>query len=149
MSKSQVAQQHGLLSVSRKVVKAVIHRVATEVPGVIRLGGDSIWKRLLRRLGFRPKPRGIELELADGEAAMTLTIVVRMGARVPDVAAEVRRRIRKQLKEQLGIEVRTVNVHITSVKLGCDGGAYDEIDPSAAREASPRRRFDFDDELPI
>ena len=51
MSKSQVVQEHGLLTLNRKVVKAVIHRVATEVPGVVQLGGDSIWKRILRWLG--------------------------------------------------------------------------------------------------
>jgi len=86
MNKSQVAQEHGLLTVSRKVVKAVIHRIASEVPGVVQLGGDSIWKRLMRQLGLKPKPRGVELELADGEAAMTITLVVRAGVRVPEVA---------------------------------------------------------------
>lgn len=150
MSKSQVVQEHGLLTVSRKVVRAVIHRIATEVPGVVQLGGDSVWKRLFRRLGFKPKPRGIELELADGEAAMTLTIVVRAGARVPEVAAEVRRRVKRQLKEQLGIDVRTVNITVTSVKPGCEVGGYEEIDPTAARDGAARRhRFDFDDEVPL
>jgi uncharacterized alkaline shock family protein YloU len=149
MSKSQVVQEHGLLTVSRKVVKAVIHRIASEVPGVVQLGGDSIWKRLMRWLGFRPKPRGVELELADGEAAMTITLVVRAGVRVPEVAAEVRRRMKKQLKEQLGIEVRTVNVYITSVKPGMDRGTYEEVDPSAASGGVKRRRFDFDDEVPL
>lgn len=149
MSKSQVAQEHGLLTVSRKVVKAVVHRIATEVPGVVQLGGDSIWKRLFRWLGMKPKPRGIELELADGEAAMTLTIVARAGARVPEVAAEVRRRVKKQLKEQLGIDVRTVNVTVTSVKPGCDLPAFEEVDPSASRGAVRRPRFDFDEEIPL
>ncbi len=150
MNKSQVVQEHGLLTINRKVVKAVIHRIASEVPGVVELGGDSIWKRLLRRLGFRPKPRGVELELADGEAAMTLTLVVRSGVRVPELAAEVRRRIKKQLKEQLGIDVRTVNVYITSVKPGCERGPYQEVDPSAAlRDATRPRRFEFGDEVPL
>jgi len=147
---SQVSQESGLLTVNRKVVKAVIHRVASDVPGVVQLGGDSIFKRLFRFLNLKPKPRGIELELADGEAAMTLTLVVRMGARVPEIAAEVRRRVKKALKEQLGIDVRTVNVNITSVKVaGSEPREVEDLDPMAARDVTRRRRFDFDEEAPL
>ncbi|HVY60834.1 MAG TPA: Asp23/Gls24 family envelope stress response protein [Planctomycetota bacterium] len=142
---SQVVQDAGLLTVNRKVVKAVIHRVASDVPGVVQLGGDSIWKKLFKWLNLKPRPRGIELELADGEAAMTLTLVVRMGARVPEIAAEVRRRVKRALKEQLGIDVRTVNVNVTSVKVGQEIAPYEDVDPSAERDASRRRRFDFED----
>jgi uncharacterized alkaline shock family protein YloU len=152
---SQVVQDQGLLTVNRKVVKAVIHRVASDVPGVVQLGGDSIWKKLFKWLNMKPRPRGIELELADGEAAMTLTLVVRMGARVPEIAAEVRRRVKRALKEQLGIDVRTVNVNITSVKGALPeadparGGPYEDVDPSAQGDATRRRRFDFEDEAPL
>lgn len=146
---SQVVTDSGILTVNRKVVKAVIHRVASDVPGVVQLGGDSIWKRIFRWLNLKPRPRGIELELADGEAAMTLTLVVRMGARVPEIAAEVRRRVKRTLKEQLGIEVRTVNVSITSVKLGQDIADYEDVDPAAGRDASRPRRFEFEDEAPL
>ena len=147
---SQVVQESGLLTVNRKVVKTVIHRVVSDVPGVVQLGGDSIWKRLFRWLGLRPSIRGIELELADGEAAMTLTLVTRLGARVPEIAAEARRRVKRALKEQLGIDVRTVNVNITSVKVGAaDRGAYEDVDPSAQEDRSRSRRFDFEDEAPL
>jgi uncharacterized alkaline shock family protein YloU len=151
MSKSQVAQEGGLLTVNRKVVKAAVHRVASEVPGVIQLGGDSLLKRILRWLGFKPGPRGIELELADGEAAMTITLVVRAGARVPEIAAEVRRRVKKKLKEQLGIDVRTVNVTVASVKPTVEAGPapFTDLDESATRGRATPRRFDLGDELPL
>ena len=144
-TRSQVPQEMGLLTVNRKVVKAVIQRVVSEVPGVIQLGGDSIWKRIMRWLGIKPRPRGIELELAEGEAAMTLTLVVRLGVRVPELAADVRRRVKRSLKEQLGIDVRTVNVYVTSVKSGCGDGTYRDLDPSVGQDVS-RHRFGFDDE---
>jgi uncharacterized alkaline shock family protein YloU len=148
---SQVVQESGLLTVNRKVVKAVIHRIASNVPGVVQLGGDSIWKRIFKWLGLSlaARPRGIELELADGEAAMTLTLVVRMGARVPEIAAEVRRRVKRALKEQLGIDVRTVNVNITSVKVGQEVPPYEDVDPSARGDAARPRRFDFEDDAPL
>jgi uncharacterized alkaline shock family protein YloU len=146
---SQVAHDGGLLTVNRKVVKAVIHRIASDVPGVVQLGGDSIFKKLFKWLHLKPRPRGIELELADGEAAMTLTIVIRMGARVPEIASEVRRRVKRALKEQLGIEVRTVNVNVTSVKVGQEIMPYEDVDPSAERDATRRRRFEFDEDAPL
>lgn len=145
----------GQLSVSRKVVKRLVHRVVSEVPGVLQLGGDSLIKKLLRRLGIPQGPRGIELELGEGEAAMTLTLVVRLGTRLPALAAEVRRRVKQALREQLGLRVRTVNVHVRSLKGPCAPQAaagpaaapYQDFDREALRDLQRRPRLEFDEEL--
>lgn len=152
---SQICQEGGLLTVSRKVVRYVIHRIAMGTPEVVQLGGDSIWKRLAKKFNLRTGPRGIELELADGEAAMTLTLVVRFGCRVPVLAAELRRRIVHGLKRELGIDVRTVNIHIKSMKFGPapvqdDLAALAHDAANLALPEPPRnRRFELDDEAPF
>lgn len=144
---SQISQELGLLTVSRKVVKAIVHREATQVPGVVQLGGDSLLKRIARFLGMRLGPRGIELELADGEAAMTLTVVVRYGTSIPEMAAEMRRRVKSALKTLAGIEVRTVNVYVKSVKAaGADPLAGNPAAPQAGLLDHDRDR-DRDEEL--
>jgi len=147
---SQISQELGLLTVSRKVVKAIVHREATQVPGVIQLGGDSVLKRVARFLGMRPRPRGIELELADGEAAMTLTVVVRYGTSIPEMAAELRRRIKSALKTMAGIDVRTVNVYVKSVKAAGTDPLAGTPPPSGLveRDEEPRRPRRFDLEPP-
>ncbi|MHC4392676.1 MAG: Asp23/Gls24 family envelope stress response protein [Planctomycetota bacterium] len=148
---TQICQEGGLLTVSRKVVKVTIQRIALDTRGVLELGGDSIWKRLLRRLGRRMGPRGIELQLADGEAAMTLNIVCAHGAKIPELANELRQRLRVGLKEQLGIDVRTVNVHVKSVKLGQPFRPLGEDSEASAAQGfdllshdPPRRRFELE-----
>ncbi len=118
MNRSQIAQDMGMLTVSRKVVLAIVHREASQVPGVVQLGGDSVLKRVFRWLGLRPRPRGVELELGDGEAAMSITVVVRYGTNVPDLVAEMRRRVKGALKVMAGIDARTINVYVKSVKPG-------------------------------
>jgi uncharacterized alkaline shock family protein YloU len=133
------------LTISRKVVKAIIYREASQVPGVVQLGGDSILKKLFRFLGLAPRPRGIELELADGEAAMTLTLVVRYGAAIPELAAELRRRIKTALRVMAGIDVRTVNVYVKSVK----AAGHEPLPAPETRDALPEperkpRRFDLE-----
>ncbi|MFC1707344.1 Asp23/Gls24 family envelope stress response protein [Planctomycetota bacterium] len=137
---------------SRKVVRYLIHRIAMGTPGVVQLGGDSIWKRLFKWLNIRTGPRGIELELADGEAAMTLTLVVRYGVRVPELSTELRRRIKRGLKQELGIEVRTVNIYIKSLKgVHPQRSGYTDLDHTAENKAllpeprePHRRRFELD-----
>lgn len=130
---SQLHQEGGLLTISRKVVLHTIHRLALGAPGVLQLGGDSIWKRLWRWFGWTLGPRGIELELADGEAAMTLTVVVHAGVSVPELVSDVRGRVTLGLKRELGIDVRTVNVHVRSAK----GSASSAPRPDARRAPAP------------
>jgi uncharacterized alkaline shock family protein YloU len=163
-SESKVQYASGQLTINKKVVKLVIHRVASGVPGVLQLGGDSIWKKLFRRLGIRQGPRGIELELGHGEAAMTLTLVVSIAANLPKLAATVRHRVKRALREQLGIEARTVNIYVKSVKgrlrrsspeaaglnllMGEEPlSPYEDLDHEALRDLERRPRFDVDDEL--
>ncbi len=75
----------------------------------------------------------------------------------------MRRRVKQALREQLGIDARTVNVYIKSVKgRAGEGGRTHEAAPGAALEANTpfedldhealrdlerRRRFDLDDEI--
>lgn len=106
----------GQLTISRKVVRALIQRIVLTTPGVVQLGGHSVWKRLFKWLGLRLRPRGMQLELAESEVAMTLTLVVMQGTCLTGLVGELRQRLRRSLKHQLGLDVRTINVRITSLR---------------------------------
>ena len=75
---------------------------------------------------------------------MTLSLVVRHGCRVPEMSAELRRRLTRGLKEQLGIDVRTVNIHIRSLK----GSQSVSAVPAQGSIEAEIRRLELDGDRP-
>jgi uncharacterized alkaline shock family protein YloU len=59
----------------------------------------------------RPR-RGVDVEISDGRAAVTLRLAARYGVVLPQVAEEVQRHVAEALGQMCGIEVRTVDVAI-------------------------------------
>jgi uncharacterized alkaline shock family protein YloU len=137
MKITQIAQKLGLLTIKKKVVMAIIHREASQIPGIIELGGRSIFKRIFKRLGLRTRPRGVELELGEGEAAMNIRLVVRYGVSIPELSDQLRERISRALKTMCGIEVRTINIYVESIKNGYPLKQKEE------KPTLPRFHFDF------
>jgi uncharacterized alkaline shock family protein YloU len=59
----------------------------------------------------RPR-RGVDVEVADGSATVTLRLAARYGAVLPQVAEDVQRQVATALEQMCGIEVSSVDVAI-------------------------------------
>lgn len=129
---SRVDQEGGLLTIDRKVIKAIILQEASQVPGVLELGGDSLLKRIFRWLGLPYFRGGLTLEVGDGEVAMNIDLVARYGVSIPELAREVRQRVKRAVKVMTGCDVRVVNVRIRSIKGGRRAYRLPADDPDRA-----------------
>ena len=59
----------------------------------------------------RPK-RGLEIEVDDGSARVSLELAVRYGEALPDVAEEVQQRVHDALRTMCGVETTAVDVAV-------------------------------------
>ncbi|HSC90914.1 MAG TPA: Asp23/Gls24 family envelope stress response protein [Gaiellaceae bacterium] len=59
----------------------------------------------------RPK-RGLEIEVDDGSARVSLELAVRYGEVLPDVAEEVQQRVHDALRTMCGVETTAVDVAV-------------------------------------
>jgi uncharacterized alkaline shock family protein YloU len=59
----------------------------------------------------RPR-RGLELDVDDGRARVSLELAVRYGEVVPDVAGEVQRRVHDALRTMCGLDTSAVDVSV-------------------------------------
>ena len=59
----------------------------------------------------RPR-RGVDVELADGAATVTLRIAARYGSVLPQVAEEVQQQVAQALEQMCGVDVGTVDIAI-------------------------------------
>jgi uncharacterized alkaline shock family protein YloU len=137
----RISMGKGELTIARKVLTTIVYREAREAPGVVELGGFSIWKRIARWLGFPLGMRGVRVDLGEGEVGVVLTLVVRMGVDIPELAALLRRRIGEAVKSSTGLEVNCVDIHVASVRDDLPATRRNETDPTS--EAA--RRFSFDE----
>lgn len=136
----RIASNKGELTIARKVLTTIVYKEAREAPGVVELGGFSIWKRIARFFGLPVGMRGVRVDLGEGEIGVVLTLVVRMGVDIPELSALLRQRISDAVRTQTGLEVNCVDIHVASIRDDLPALAREPRD--AAGEAA--RRFSFD-----
>ena len=60
--------------------------------------------------------KGIKVETLDNkETRIDVNIIVEYGARIPDVAFEIQKRVKKSVENMTGLKVLEVNVHVQGV----------------------------------
>jgi uncharacterized alkaline shock family protein YloU len=137
----RVTQENGELLIAKKVLTSIVYREAREMPGVVELGGLSIWKRIARWLGFGLGPRGVRVDLGEGEIGVVLTLVVKYGVDIPELSRSLRARISDAVRSMTGLEVRCVDINIASVRIdrALERPALEDASAEAAR------RFGFEE----
>jgi uncharacterized alkaline shock family protein YloU len=108
-------EDNGRLKISDEVLATIAGIAASEVKGVAGLSsrtGPEIKGILQSKKG---PGKAIRLEIKDGEANFEVFVNLYMGAKIPDVAAEIQSRVKESVQNMTGITVSKVNVHVSSV----------------------------------
>ncbi|MCL6595206.1 MAG: Asp23/Gls24 family envelope stress response protein [Firmicutes bacterium] len=112
-----------VVKIADEVVSTVAAIAATEVDGVVAMSGGLVGG-LSEMLGRRNPQKGVRVEVDEGEASIDLTLTVRYGVRIPEVAARVQENVKAAVEGMTGLRVRAVNVHVTGVEVVAgEGGA--------------------------
>lgn len=106
----------GSIRISEDVISAVVRKYALSVPGVARLGGQSLMGGLANILGKRISDRSIVVEMEEESVNLTVTIVITFGEHVPTVASNVQGVCRKYVEELTGQVVGKVNVAVQGLE---------------------------------
>jgi uncharacterized alkaline shock family protein YloU len=105
----------GVTRVANEVVAWIAVLAALQVEGVTNMyqpSGQSIDRILRRPLAHR----GARVALReDGALDIGVWLVLLAGHSVPQVGAEVQRRVADAIERMLGMEIASVNVHISEV----------------------------------
>jgi uncharacterized alkaline shock family protein YloU len=105
-----------MVRISDEVVSTVAAIAATEVDGVVAMTGNLVGG-LTEMLGRRNPQKGVRVDVGPEEAVIDLTLTVRYGVRIPEVAAKVQENVREAVERMTGLVVRAVNVHVTGVEV--------------------------------
>ena len=101
---------YGEIQIAPDVIVAVVRKYALEVPGVVRLAGQSFVGGLADMFGRGSQHSSIQVDWDGDRVNFSVTVVIRFGEHVPTVASQIQNVCRKYVEEITGKQVGKVNI---------------------------------------
>jgi uncharacterized alkaline shock family protein YloU len=126
MDKAEKAMpgEMGSVRIADDVVAIIAGLAATEVEGVAGMSGGFAGG-IAEILGRRNLSKGIKVEVSENEAFIELFIIVKYGARIPDVAWNIQENVKKAVENMTGLATTKISVHIQGVEFGSKSAEED------------------------
>jgi uncharacterized alkaline shock family protein YloU len=104
----------GTIQIAPEVIAVIAGLATVEVSGVAGMSG-GIAGGIAELLGRKNLAKGVKVEVGQKEAAVDVSIVVEYGYRIPEVASEIQRSVKRSIETMTGLSVVEVNVHVHDV----------------------------------
>lgn len=98
----------GKISVAPDVLVTTARLTALAVPGVARLAAPPGMGRLLQT-------GGVKVEVVDDKVCVAVYVMTEPDANMLRVGRKIREEVTRALQDMVGVEVKTVDVHIEDV----------------------------------
>jgi len=109
-----LSSELGTITIADEVVSTIAGLAAVEVEGVATMSGGIVGG-IAEALGRKNLGKGIKVEVGTEEAVVEMSLVVRYGVRIPDVAWEVQERVKTAIEGMTGLRVLKVNINVQGV----------------------------------
>ena len=119
----------GTVSFATEVVATIAGLAATEVEGVASMSSPSAGLvDMFSRKNARNFTKGVRIDLDGNMVTVDITIVVEYGSPVPDVARSIQENVKKAIETMSGLDVHSVDVHVSGVSFEREQRANAELD---------------------
>ena len=120
---------NGTVSFATEVVATIAGLAATEVDGVASMTSPaSGMADMFKRKSNRSLTKGVRIDLVDNRVSVDITITVEYGSPVPDVARNIQENVKKAIETMSGLDVRSVDVHVSGISFEREQRANAELD---------------------
>ncbi len=107
---------YGSLRISESVFAALVRKYTLEVDGVVRFASGSLMGGLAEMFSRRSSESSIVVKFDGDVVNIAVTLVIRFGAKIPEVSELVQSVIRKRIEEFTGNHVAKVDVIIQDIE---------------------------------
>lgn len=104
----------GSIQIAPEVIEIIAGLAAVEVEGVAGMSGGFVGD-IAELLGRKNLSKGVKVEVGQREAAVDVSIQIKFGYRIPEVAAAIQQNVKHAIESMTGLDVVEVNVHIHGV----------------------------------
>lgn len=109
MSELFNAPQSGDCIISDDVISTITISAALEVEGVAAMAPRGV------KLGNGKPAKAVKVTTENGEITLDVYVDLFAGCRIPDVCAEVQKRVKSEVQDMTAKPVTKVNVHVSGV----------------------------------
>lgn len=102
------------IKIADDVVATIAGKAVSEVVGVYSMAGGFAGG-ISEVFGKKSYTKGIKVDNTEKLLKIDVNIIVEYGARIPDVAYEIQKRVKKAVENMTGLNVEEVNVHVQGV----------------------------------
>lgn len=106
----------GKVKIHQDAISAIANQAISEIEGVVKMSG-SIVDSLAERLGKKTPDKGVRTEVIGEEVKVEVSVVVSFGTKIPEVAWQIQKNVRKAIEEMTGLHVQAINVNVEGVEL--------------------------------
>lgn len=120
----------GSVTFATEVVATIAGLAATEVEGVASMSSQSnnSLADMFSKKNTRNLTKGVRIDLDSSMVTVDITIVVEYGSPVPDVAHNIQENVKKAIETMTGLDVRSVDVHVSGISFEREQRANAELD---------------------
>lgn len=108
------SNQGGKVVFAEDVVATIASLAAGDVEGVHAMSGTAM-DGLTEKFGKKSYTKGIRVEVGPQECAVDLSLIIKYGYRIQDVARKVQPEVRDAIETMTGLKVVEVNVAVSSI----------------------------------
>ena len=105
------------IKISNDVIEMIAGVAANEVQGVAEMTGGFAGGISEILSGKKNYSKGIKVNINESTVIIDVNIIVEYGARIPNVAFEIQKRVKTAVENMTGLNVEEVNVHVQGVAL--------------------------------
>lgn len=106
----------GTVKVSNEVIATIAGVAATQVEGVAGMS-EGIVDGLAKLLTGAQLTKGIKVELENEEVNVDISLVIKYGTSIPDIAGRVQENVKKAVESMTGLKAIKVNLYIQGVEI--------------------------------
>lgn len=117
----------GQIQIAPEVIEVIAGLATVEVRGVAGMSGGFAGG-IVELLGRKNLSKGVTVEVGQREAAVDVSVIVEYGHRLPEVAGEIQRNVKRSIENMTGLTVVEVNVHIHDVHFVKTAEKSEDID---------------------
>ena len=119
------AENAGNVIISDEVVSVISAIAAKSVEGVNGMQ-SGITGGIVEFLGKKNPSKGVKVSLNDGVVDIDLSISVKYGAKIQDVAWEIQGKVKNEVESMTGFTVNSVNVSVDGIVMPEEEAQEDE-----------------------
>lgn len=102
------------VKIADDVVSIIAAKAASEVEGVAGMTG-SLAGELVEKLGVKNLSKGIKVDIAESNVAVSLSLLVEYGVKIQNVASDVQNTVKTAVETMTGLDVTEVNVLVQGI----------------------------------